>query len=69
MPGKYRHYDGTPRNNRAPARLTDGFLAARWVEKEVLRLKKLGLSFAAISDMNYPCCPRREGHRRQSARS
>ena len=51
MPGKYRHYDGTPRNNRAPARLTDGFLAARWVEKEVLRLKKLGLSFAAISAM------------------
>ena len=51
MPGRQRHPDGTQRRKHRPTRLTDGFLIARWLERECLRLKKLGISYAAIADL------------------
>jgi hypothetical protein len=51
MPGRQRHPDGTQRRKHRPTRLTDGYLIARWLEREVLRQKKLGVGYAAIADL------------------
>jgi hypothetical protein len=51
MPGRQRHPDGTQRRKHRPTRLTDGYLIARWLEREVLRQKKLGVAYAAIADL------------------
>ena len=45
---KGRHPDGKFRG-RSPTRVSENTLRARWVEAEVLRLKRLGLSFEAIA--------------------
>lgn len=45
-----RNTDGTIRNARAPKKLTDNTVRARWVEAEVLRLKRFGLSFVAVAE-------------------
>jgi len=39
------------RNNNQPIKLTDSMLQARWLERECIRLKKLGLSYANIADL------------------
>jgi hypothetical protein len=44
-----RNSDGTIRNARTAKRLTDKSVRARWIEAEVLRLKRFGLSFTAIA--------------------
>jgi hypothetical protein len=46
---KGRHPDGKFRG-RSPTKVNENILRARWVEAEVLRLKRLGLSFQAIAD-------------------
>jgi hypothetical protein len=46
---KSRNPDGRFRNHNQPAVLTDHMLRARWLEGEVLRLKRLGFSFEAIA--------------------
>ncbi len=44
-----RNPDGTFRNNNRPFRVSNSTLIARWIEAEALRLKQLGLPFAAIA--------------------
>jgi len=44
-----RNSDGTIRNVRSSKLLKARTIRARWVEAEVLRLKRLGLSFEAIA--------------------
>src|SRR5262249_29232245 len=53
MPGKSRHIDGTRQAKTRPSRLTDVVLGliARWLGREIWRLKKLGVSFAAAARM------------------
>ena len=46
-----RHPDGRFRGNRAKIELTDKVLISRWVEGEVIRLKRMGLSFEAIAGL------------------
>jgi hypothetical protein len=46
---KGRHPDGKYRG-RSPTKVSETTLRARWVESEVLRLKRLGLSFEAIAE-------------------
>jgi hypothetical protein len=45
-----RNPDGRFRNHNQPAVLSDHALRARWLEGEVLRLKRLGFSFEAIAE-------------------
>jgi hypothetical protein len=45
-----RNSDGTIRNARSPKKLTERSVRARWVEAEVLRLKRFGLSFSAAAE-------------------
>ena len=46
---KSRNPDGRFRNHNQPAVLADHMLRARWLEGEVLRLKRLGFSFEVIA--------------------
>lgn len=45
-----RNSDGTIRNARSPKKLTERSVRARWVEAEVIRLKRFGLSFVAVAE-------------------
>src|SRR5215469_94705 len=45
-----RNPDGRFRNHNQPAVLSDHALRARWLEGEVLRIKRLGFSFEAIAE-------------------
>ena len=45
-----RNPDGTWRNKRKPLVLTPKMLITRWVEAEVLRLKRFGLTFSSIAE-------------------
>ena len=49
--GRKTNPDATRRNTNKASRLTDSVLIARWLERECLRLKKLGISYAAIADL------------------
>jgi hypothetical protein len=49
--GRKINPDATRRNTNKASRLTDGFLIARWLERECLRQKKLGISYATIADL------------------
>src|ERR1700722_1374486 len=44
-----RDPDGRFRNHNKPLTLSAGMLRSRWVEGEVLRLKRLGFSYEAIA--------------------
>jgi hypothetical protein len=44
-----RSSDGRFRNHNEPLKLTDNTLRARWLEGEVLRMKRLGFSYEAIA--------------------
>jgi hypothetical protein len=47
-----RNPDGTFRGNRSPSRITDRILISRWLETEVIRLKRMGIaSFEMIADL------------------
>jgi hypothetical protein len=47
-----RQPDGRFRGNRAKIELTDKVLISRWVEREVIRLKRMGVvSFETIADL------------------
>jgi hypothetical protein len=47
-----RNPDGTFRGNRSPSRITDRILISRWVETEVIRLKRMGIvSFETIAEL------------------
>jgi hypothetical protein len=47
-----RNPDGTFRGNRSPSRITDRIVISRWVETEVIRLKRMGIvSFETIADL------------------
>ena len=51
-----RQADGRFRGNRAPIENTDKIEIARWVERETLRLKKMGVSsFETIADLLTKC--------------
>jgi hypothetical protein len=45
-----RHLDGTWRNARGPAIVSEAVLRARWVEAETIQLKRIGLTFEAIAE-------------------
>ena len=45
-----RNSDGTIRNARAPKKLTERSVRARWIEAEVVRLKRFGLPFISIAE-------------------
>jgi hypothetical protein len=45
-----RNADGTWRSARKPSSVSERVRIARWVEAEILRLKRLGLSFDAIAE-------------------
>src|SRR5260370_32854496 len=45
-----RHPDGRWRNTREAVVVSEAVLRARWIEAETIRLKKMGLSFDAISE-------------------
>ena len=45
-----RQPDGTWRNARAPVVISSTTLRSRWLEAEVLHLKRMGLSFEAIAE-------------------
>ena len=45
----HRNDDGTFRGKQAK-KLTERTLGARWVEAEVIRLKRLGMDFLRIAD-------------------
>jgi hypothetical protein len=47
---KSRNPDGRFRNHNQPAVLADHVLRARWLEGEVLRLRRIGFSFEAIAE-------------------
>jgi hypothetical protein len=49
--GRKTNPDATRRNTNKASRLTDRFLIARWLERECLRQKKLGISYATIADL------------------
>ena len=49
--GRKTNPDATRRNTNKASRLTVGFLIARWLERECLRLKKLGVSYAEIASL------------------
>src|SRR5262249_9970374 len=47
-----RHPDGRYRGNRSPVQVNDRILISRWVETEVIRLKRMGIvSFETIADL------------------
>lgn len=47
-----RHLDGRFRGNRSPSQISDRILISRWVEREVIRLKRMGIaSFETIADL------------------
>jgi len=47
-----RNPDGTFRGNRSASRITDRIVISRWVETEVIRLKRMGIvSFETIADL------------------
>jgi hypothetical protein len=46
---KFRNPDGRFRNHNQPVALTEHTLRARWLEGEVLRMKRLGFSYEAIA--------------------
>jgi len=47
-----RHPDGRFRGNRAPIEVSNQIQIARWVERETVRLKKMGISsFETIADL------------------
>jgi hypothetical protein len=46
-----RQPDGRFRGNRAKIELTDKVLISRWVEREVIRFKRMGASFEAIAHL------------------
>jgi hypothetical protein len=47
-----RHPDGRFRGNRAKIQVTDKALISRWVEAQVIRLKRMGVStFETIADL------------------
>src|SRR5262249_12488196 len=51
-----RHPDGTFRGNRSPSEISSKIEIARWVERETLRLKKMGVSsFETIADLLTKC--------------
>jgi len=69
-----RHPDGRFRGNRSPAQVTDRILISRWVEREVIRLKRMGIaSFETIADLltragsRSNWCARSTGVRQQTA--
>src|SRR5690349_21909671 len=45
-----RHLDGTWRNARRPAMVSEAVMRARWVEAETIHLKRIGLTFDAIAE-------------------
>jgi hypothetical protein len=45
-----RNADGTWRSPRKPGATSESVIRARWLEAEVLHLKKMGLSFEAIAE-------------------
>ena len=45
-----RQPDGTWRGSKQPVVPTDAILRARWLEAEVLHLKRMGISFEAIAE-------------------
>jgi hypothetical protein len=45
-----RNANGTWRNTRRPVVVSEAILRARWVEAEVVHLKKMGLAFDTIAD-------------------
>jgi hypothetical protein len=45
-----RHADGKWRNTREAVVVSEAVLRARWIEAETIHLKKMGLSFDAISE-------------------
>jgi hypothetical protein len=45
-----RHPDGRWRNTREAVVVSEAVLRARWIEAETIHLKKMGLSFDAISE-------------------
>ena len=47
-----RQPDGKFRGNRSAVKVSDKILIARWVEKEVIRLKRMGVAtFETIADL------------------
>lgn len=47
-----RHPDGRFRGNRSPTQVTNRVLISRWVERETIRLKRMGIaSFETIADL------------------
>ena len=44
-----RNPDGRFRNNNKPLALSPEMVRSRWLEREVLRLKRLGFSYEAIA--------------------
>jgi hypothetical protein len=47
-----RHSDGRFRGNRSSIEVTNKILIGRWVEREVIRLKRLGIAtFETIADL------------------
>ena len=45
-----RHPDGRWRNTREAVVVSETILRARWIEAEVIHLKKMGISFEAIAE-------------------
>jgi hypothetical protein len=45
-----RNTDGTWRNAKSPMAVSPAVVRARWIESEVLHLKRIGLAFDAIAD-------------------
>ncbi len=46
-----RHIDGRFRGNRSPMQVTERMIIARWVERETLRLKRMGMSLETIAEL------------------
>jgi hypothetical protein len=45
-----RNTDGTWRNAKSPIAVSPAILRSRWIESEVIHLKRIGLAFDAIAD-------------------
>jgi hypothetical protein len=45
-----RHPDGTWRNTKQPMVASEAIVRARWIEAEIIYLKRMGLSFDAIAE-------------------
>jgi hypothetical protein len=45
-----RHPDGTWRNTKQPMVASEAVARARWIEAEIIHLKRMGLSFDAIAE-------------------